>query len=415
MANFEVTAEPRSVGMSAERLAKLDSYLAGYVERERLAGWSMAVQRNGQVVHASTHGMADVAAGTKMASDTIYRIYSMTKPLTSVAAMMLWEDGKLQLTDPVSKFIPSFGELKVFKRGSSTAPLFEGLTEPMRVWHLLTHTSGLTYGFLMSHVVDEMYRKAGFEWGMPPGKNLEEVCDLLAELPLLFQPGSEWNYGVSTDVLGRVVEVASGMALDEFIASRICEPLGMVDTSFYVPEDKLDRLAELYGRHPGTKKATPLSMAGAAAKSKPTCLMGGGGMVSTMGDYMRFADMLRRGGVADPTVGGARLLSPRTVAYMATNHLPGNADLSEIGRPIFSETTQEGFGFGLGFSVLMDVARAKTAGSVGDFGWGGAASTTFHVDPVEDMVVLFMTQLMPSSTYPLRPYIRQLVRQAIID
>jgi len=189
----------------------------------------------------------------------------------------------------------------------------------------------------------------------------------------------------------------------------------MVDTSFYVPEDKLDRLAELYGRHPGTKKATPLSMAGAAAKSKPTCLMGGGGMVSTMGDYMRFADMLRRGGVADPTVGGARLLSPRTVAYMATNHLPGNADLLEIGRPIFSETTQEGFGFGLGFAVLMDVARAKTAGSVGDFGWGGAASTTFHVDPVEDMVVLFMTQLMPSSTYPLRPYIRQLVRQAIID
>lgn len=415
MADLKVTAEPRSVGMSAERLAKLDSYLAGYVERERLAGWSMAVQRNGQVVHASTHGMADVAAGKKMASDTIYRIYSMTKPLTSVAAMMLWEDGTLQLTDPVSKFIPSFGELKVFKRGSSTAPLFEGLTEPMRVWHLLTHTSGLTYGFLMSHVVDEMYRKAGFEWGMPPGKNLEEVCDLLAELPLLFQPGSEWNYGASTDVLGRVVEVASGMALDEFIASRICQPLGMVDTSFYVPEDKLDRLAELYGCHPGTKKATPLSMAGAAAKSKPTCLMGGGGMVSTMGDYMRFADMLRRGGVADPTVGGARLLSPRTVAYMAMNHLPGNADLSEIGRPIFSETTQEGFGFGLGFSVLMDVARAKTAGSVGDFGWGGAASTTFHVDPVEDMVVLFMTQLMPSSTYPLRPYIRQLVRQAIID
>jgi CubicO group peptidase (beta-lactamase class C family) len=339
----------------------------------------------------------------------------MTKPLTSVAAMMLWEDGKLQLTDPVSKFVPSFANLKVFQRGSSTAPIFEGLTEPMRVWHLLTHTSGLTYGFLMSHVVDEMYRKAGFEWGMPAGKNLEEVCDLLAELPLLFQPGAEWNYGVSTDVLGRVVEVASGQPLDQFIESRICRPLGMEDTSFHVPEEKLDRLAELYGRHPGTKKATPLTMAGTAAKSPPVCLMGGGGMVSTMGDYMRFADMLRRGGVADPTIGGARLLSPRTVAYMATNHLPGNGDLSEVGRPIFSETTQEGFGFGLGFSVLMDVARAKTAGSVGDFGWGGAASTTFHVDPVEDMVVLFMTQLMPSSTYPLRPYIRQLVRQAIVD
>lgn len=415
MADLKVTAEPRSVGMSADRLAKLDTYLSGFVERERLAGWSMAVARRGQVVHASTYGMADVATGRKMAADTIFRIYSMTKPLTSVAAMMLWEEGKLQLTDPVSKFIPSFEKLKVFKRGSSTAPVFEGLTEPMLVWHLLTHTSGLTYGFLMSHVVDEMYRKAGFDWGVPTGKNLAEICDLLAELPLLFQPGSEWNYGVSTDVLGRVVEVASGMALDDFIGTRICEPLGMVDTSFFVPEEKLDRLAELYGRHPGTKKATPLSVAGAAAKSKPMCMMGGGGMVSTMGDYMRFADMLRRGGVADPTVGGARLLSPRTVAYMASNHLPGNADLSEIGRPISSETTQEGFGFGLGFTVLMDVARAKTAGSLGDFGWGGAASTTFHVDPVEDMIVLFMTQLMPSSTYPLRPYIRQLVRQAIID
>lgn len=415
MADLKVTAEPRSVGLSAERLAKLDAYLAGYVDSGRLAGWSMAVARRGQVVHSSVYGHADLEAGKKMASDTIFRIYSMTKPLTSVAAMMLWEEGRLQLTDPVSRFIPSFGDLKVFKRGSSTAPIFEGLTEPMRVWHLLTHTSGLTYGFLMSHVVDEMYRKAGFEWGMPKGKNLAEVCDLLSELPLLFQPGTEWNYGVSTDVLGRVVEVASGMSLDTFIEERICKPLGMDDTSFYALPDKADRVAQLYARNPATKKAMPLKAAAAAAVQPPDCLMGGGGMVGTIGDYMRFADMLRRGGVADPTLGGARLLSPRTVSYMATNHLPGNADLSEFGRPIFSETTQEGFGFGLGFAVLMDPARAKTAGSLGDFGWGGAASTTFVVDPVEDMVSVFMTQLMPSSTYPLRPYIRQLLRQAIID
>jgi len=415
MADLKVTAEPRSVGLSADRLAKLDAYLAGYVDSGRLAGWSMAVARRGQVVHSSIYGHADLEADKKMASDTIFRIYSMTKPLTSVAAMMLWEEGRLQLTDPVSRFIPSFGDLKVFKRGSSTAPIFEGLTEPMRVWHLLTHTSGLTYGFLMSHVVDEMYRKAGFEWGMPKGKNLAEVCDLLSELPLLFQPGTEWNYGVSTDVLGRVVEVASGMSLDAFIEERICKPLGMDDTSFYAPPDKVDRVAQLYARNPATKKATPLKAAAAAAVQPPDCLMGGGGMVGTIGDYMRFADMLRRGGVADPTLGGARLLSPRTVSYMATNHLPGNADLSEFGRPIFSETTQEGFGFGLGFAVLMDPARAKTAGSLGDFGWGGAASTTFVVDPVEDMVSVFMTQLMPSSTYPLRPYIRQLLRQAIID
>jgi CubicO group peptidase (beta-lactamase class C family) len=415
MADLKVTAEPRSVGMSAERLAKLDAYLAGYVDKGRLAGWSMAVARHGQVVHASTYGHADLEAGKKMASDTIFRIYSMTKPLTSVAVMMLWEDGRLQLTDPVSKFIPSFADLKVFKRGSSTAPVFEGLTEPMRVWHLLTHTSGLTYGFLMSHVVDEMYRKAGFEWGMPKGKNLAEVCDLLAELPLLFQPGSEWNYGVSTDVLGRVVEVASGMPLDEFIDQRICTPLGMDDTSFFAPADKADRVARLYAQNPSTKSAMPLKAAASAAFATPDCLMGGGGMVSTIGDYVRFADMLRRGGVADPTIGGERLLSPRTVSYMATNHLPGNADLAEFGRPIFSETTQEGFGFGLGFTVLMDPARARVAGSTGDFGWGGAASTTFVVDPVEDMISVFMTQLMPSSTYPLRPYIRQLVRQSIVD
>ena len=411
-----MSVRPEAVGLSSRRLENIDAFLQRkYVDSGRMPGTLSLVWRRGEIAHLGVTGMADVARGRKMAEDTIFRIYSMTKPITSVATMMLVEQGLIALDDPVHRFIPSWKDLGVYNGGFMETFRTKRCERPMQVIDLLRHTSGLTYGFLMSHVVDEMYRKAGFEWGMPPGKNLEEVCDLLAELPLLFQPGSEWNYGVSTDVLGRVVEVASGMALDEFIASRICQPLGMVDTSFYVPEDKLDRLAELYGRHPGTKKATPLSMAGAAAKSKPTCLMGGGGMVSTMGDYMRFADMLRRGGVADPTVGGARLLSPRTVAYMATNHLPGNADLSEIGRPIFSEPTQEGFGFGLGFSVLMDVARAKTAGSVGDFGWGGAASTTFHIDPVEDMVVLFMTQLMPSSTYPLRPYIRQLVRQAIID
>ncbi len=415
MGTIQKTADPRNVGLSAERLERLDALLAGYVDKGKLPGWSMAVARRGHVAHASTYGFADVEADKKISPDTIFRIYSMTKPITSVAAMMLWEEAKIQLTDPVSKYIPSFANLKVFKRGSSTAPVFEGITEPMRVWHLLTHTSGLTYGFLMSHVVDEMYRKAGFEWGMPAGKNLEEVCDLLAELPLLFQPGSEWNYGVSTDVLGRVVEVASGMPLDRFIDERICKPLGMDDTAFWTPAEKADRLAMLYGPNPKTRKAVPLTGGAQAALSPPACLMGGGGMVSTIGDYVRFAEMLRRGGVADPTLGGTRLLSPRTVSYMATNHLPNNADLSEFGRPIFSETTQEGFGFGLGFATLDDPARAKTAGSVGDFGWGGAASTTFVVDPVEDMVFVFMTQLLPSSTYPLRPQIRQLVRQAIVD
>lgn len=415
MSDIKLTAQPRNVGMCADRLSRLDDHLKKYVDDGLLPGWLIAVARRGEVVHLSTYGHADVESGTPLSTDTIFRIYSMTKPLTSVATMMLWEEARIDLNDPVSKYIPSFADLKVFKRGSSTAPVFEGVTEPMRVWHLLTHTSGLTYGFLMSHVVDEMYRKAGFEWGVPKGKNLEEVCDLLANLPLLFQPGSEWNYGMSTDVLGRVVEVASGVRLDEFVDARICRPLGMDDTSFWVPAEKAGRLATLYAPTPGTKKAFPLKTQSGFVLQPPDCLIGGGGMVSTAGDYMKFADMLRRGGVAEPTLGGARLLSPRTVAYMASNHLPGSADLSEFGRPIFSETTYEGFGFGLGFSVLQDPARSKMAGSLGDYGWGGAASTVFSVDPVEDMVTLFMTQLLPSSTHPLRPEIRQLVRQSIID
>ncbi|MEY2627852.1 MAG: hypothetical protein RJB08_1611, partial [Actinomycetota bacterium] len=252
MADIKVTADPRNVGLSPERLVRLDNHLKTYVDDGLLPGWVIAVARRGQVVHLSTYGHADVDAGKPIATDTIFRIYSMTKPLTSVAAMMLWEEGRIDLNDPVSKYIPSFENMNVFKRGSSTAPVLEGLTEPMRVWHLLTHTSGLTYGFLMTHVVDEMYRKAGFEWNVPAGKNLEEICDMLAELPLLFQPGSEWNYGMSTDVLGRVVEVASGMQLNEFFEERICKPLGMDDTAFWAPEDKADRVAMLYAPIPGT-------------------------------------------------------------------------------------------------------------------------------------------------------------------
>jgi CubicO group peptidase (beta-lactamase class C family) len=415
MSSIAVTAAPRNVGMSEERLARLDNHLRAYVDDGRLPGWQIAIARHGEVVHLASYGNADTETAQQIESNTIFRIFSMTKPITSVAVMMLWEEGKLELTDPVSKFIPSFDNLSVWKRGSSTSYLLEPVTEPMRVWHLLTHTSGLTYGFLMAHVVDELYRKAGFEWGVPKGANLEQMCDQLAELPLLFQPGTEWNYSMATDVLGRVVEVASGQSLDTFFSERIFTPLHMVDTAFHVTEDKAHRLASLYGAQPTTKKAIHLKEFGAAALRAPTALLGGGGLVSTSGDYMRFADMLRRGGVASPTLGGERLLSPRTLAYMTKNHLPDHADLATFGRPISSETTYEGIGFGLGFSVTLDPVKAKMASSVGDFGWGGAASTAFTVDPEEDMVILFMTQLMPSSAHPLRPQIRQLVHQAIID
>lgn len=415
MTHLAVTASPSSVGMSEERLARLDTHLRSYVDDGRLPGWQVAIARHGEIVHASTYGYADVESDSLLQSDSLFRIFSMTKPITSVAAMMLWEEGKVELTDPVSKFIPAFADLKVWKRGSSTSFVLEPATEPMRVWHLLTHTSGLTYGFLMAHIVDEMYRKAGFEWSVPKGANLEEACAQLAALPLLFQPGSEWNYSVATDVLGRVVEVVSGKTLDEFFAERIFAPLQMVDTSFGAREDNGHRLASLYGMNPANRKAVSLKEFGAAALHKPKALLGGAGLVSTSADYMRFADMLRRGGVASPALGGERLLSPRTMSYMTKNHLPGNSDLAGFGRPISSETTYEGIGFGLGFSVTLDPVKAKMASSVGDFGWGGAASTAFTVDPVEDLVILFMTQLMPSSAHPLRPQVRQLVHQAIVD
>jgi CubicO group peptidase (beta-lactamase class C family) len=281
----------------------------------------------------------------------------------------------------------------------------------MEMWHLFTHTAGLTYGFMYSHSVDQMYRNAGFEWGTPPDKDLAGICDMLAALPLLFQPGAEWNYSMSIDVLGRVVEVLSGMSLGEFMKKRIFDPLGMTDTAFFVPEDKTDRLAALYVMNPADRKAMRLDAMAGGATRKPLAEMGGGGLVSTMSDYMKFAMMLRNGG----ELGGVRILSPRTVSYMASNHLPDGADLSEFGRPLFAETAFDGVGFGLTMSVTLDPVKAKVPGSVGDFGWGGAFSTIFTVDPAEDLVYLFMTQLMPSSAHPIRPQFKQLVHQALVD
>ena len=280
----------------------------------------------------------------------------------------------------------------------------------MRIWHLLTHTSGLTYGFHHTHPVDAMYRAAGYEWGSPPGVDLAAACDAWASLPLVFQPGTEWNYGVSTDVLGRVVEVASGQTLDEFFRERIFEPLGMNDTGFSVGAADLDRLAALYIPGPGGV-ATRMDAIGDQAKAPPDLLSGGGGLVSTAADYHRFTQMLLRGGELD----GVRLLGPRTVHYMTDNHLPGGADLEQVGRPLFAETTFDGVGFGLGFSVVMNPVANKVLSNAGEFAWGGAASTAFWVDPVDDITCVFLTQLLPSSTYPIRSELKPLVYQALID
>ena len=402
-------ADPTTLGFDPDRLRRIDAHLSRYVDDGRLAGWQVAVTRGGELAHHSTYGMRDLASGAEWTDDTIVRMYSMSKPITSVAAMMLYEEGAFQLKDPVSKFIPAFASTPVYRSGSFTAPVTEPQTEPMRIWHLLTHTSGLTYGFHNSHATDAIYRNNGFEWGIPQGLDLEGCCDRWASMPLVFQPGSEWNYGVSTDVLGRVVEVVSGMALDEFFRTRIFEPLGMVDTEFWVPEEKQDRFAELYFRDPSTTKAT--KMPGGSLDHRPTMLGGGGGLCGTIADYRRFCQMLLNKGELD----GHRLLGSRTVDYMTQNHLPGNADLEEYGRPLFAETTFDGVGFGLGFSVNMDTASNRVLGSAGSYSWGGAASTVFWNDPGEDLSVVFLTQLLPSSTYPLRPYLQQLVYQALVD
>jgi CubicO group peptidase (beta-lactamase class C family) len=411
MAEVEVEVDPQEVGLAADRLERLGRHLRGYVERGQLPGWSVALTRAGKVVHVEHAGTADLAGERPVGPDTIWRVFSMTKPVTAVAALMLWEEGAFELKDPVHAFVPSFRDQRVYRSGSSLAMVTEPLRDPMQLWHLFTHTSGLTYGFLRAHPVDERYRQAGFDWDESFGGDLAAACDAWASVPLLFQPGSEWNYSVSTDVLGRVVEVVAGMPLDEFFRTRIFGPLGMTDTAFWCPEAQQHRLAQLTMPGAGPeRRAVATGALGERATRPPALLSGGGGLVSTLGDYQRFVTMLRNGGELD----GVRLLSPRTVRMMASNHLPGGADLEAFGRPLFAETTFDGVGFGLGVSVTIDPIKGKVPGSVGDYGWGGAASTYFWVDPVLDLTVLFMTQLWPSSSWPLRSQLKQLVHQAVV-
>ncbi|WP_439382229.1 serine hydrolase domain-containing protein [Amycolatopsis lexingtonensis] len=409
MAELKVEVDPAEAGFDADRLARLDAHFDRYVEDGRLPGWLAVVSRHGRVVHVGRGGHRDVEADLPVETDTLWRIFSMTKPITSVAAMMLVEEGLLELDDPISRWLPEFASPRVYVKGSALAPFTEPATSPIRVWHLLTHTAGLTYGFHHGHPVDAIYRAAGFEWGTPPGADLAECSRQWAALPLVFQPGTEWNYSIATDVLGRLVEVVSGLPLDEFFSSRIFTPLGMTDTDFVATS--ASRLAALYVRDPASGRAVRNDAFGKSGTSRPDCLSGGGGLVSSAGDYWRFTEMLLRGGELD----GVRLLSPRTVALMASNHLPGHVDLEAFGRPLFAEMPFDGHGFGLGFSVLEDPVKARTLSSAGEFAWGGAASTAFWVDPDEGLTVGFYTQLLPSSTYRLRPQLRTLVYQALLD
>jgi CubicO group peptidase (beta-lactamase class C family) len=403
--------DPDRVGFDPARLARIDQHFGRYVDDGRLAGWQIVVTRRGEIAHSSTYGLRDLEAGTPVEPDTLWRIYSMTKPITSVAAMMLWEEGRFELTDPIDRYLPEFADVRVYDKGSALKPYTVPAIEPIRIWHLLTHTSGLTYGFAQVSVVDALYRAAGYDLSVPAGADLATACRDLARLPLLFQPGSSWNYGVSTDVLGRLIEVVSGQRLDEFFAERIFRPLGMTDTRWWVDEADAKRLAALYAPHPATGKAFRADTIGRAALAEPTWHSGGGGLISTAADYHRFTQMLLRGGELD----GVRLLGPRTVRFMTRNHLPDGRDLASFSPAGFAETVLDGVGFGLGFAVVLDPVPARVPSSVGEYYWGGLASTAFWVDPVEEVTALLFTQLMPSSTYPLRPQLRQLVYSALID
>jgi CubicO group peptidase (beta-lactamase class C family) len=406
-----VEVEAGQVGLDAGRLGRIDRHFARYVDDGRLPGWLVLVARHGRVAHLASYGVRDLEAGLPVEADTRFRIYSMTKPVTAVAAMQLYEEGAFALKDPVAEFLPAFADLAVYRDGPAADPVTVPATRPMRLWHLLTHTAGLTYGFHRAHPVDAMYRAAGFEWVAPAGRDLAACCDAWAGLPLLFEPGHGWNYSVASDVLGRVVEVVSGQPLDRFFAERIFGPLGMADTGFWVEEAAAGKLAALYGADPGGGRPVRNDRLGGLALRRPDCLSGGGGLVSTAADYHRFTRMLLGRGELD----GVRVLGSRTLAYMARNHLPGGADLESFGRPLFAETTFDGVGYGLGFAVLLDPVANKVLSSAGELAWGGAASTFFWVDPAEQLSAIFLTQLMPSSAYPLRSQLRQLVYQALVD
>lgn len=405
-------------GMSTARLGRIDRYLQeNYISTGKIAGALTLVARRGEIAHFSAVGEMDAERAKPMREDTIFRIYSMSKAITSVALMQLYQDGRFQLDDPVEKFIPSWKDQRVWLGGAYPNFATKAPERPMNIRDLLSHQSGLTYGFHFRNSVDAAYRQmgimAGGANGMGPAEApLADSIEKLAKVPLLFSPGTAWNYSVSSDVCGYLVEVISGKPFDEYLKQNVFAPLGMVDSGFSVPDEKIDRFAACYVPTVGGGRLLQDDPQTSSYRSAPKLLSGGGGLVSTARDYFRFAQMLCNKGIFE----GERLLSRKTVELMSMNHLPNGADLLAVSPPgQFSEAATAGTGFGLGFSVLFDLAKAQIAGSPGQFAWGGAASTAFWIDPVEEVVLVFMTQLLPSSTYPFRRELQVLVNAAIDD
>jgi CubicO group peptidase (beta-lactamase class C family) len=398
--------DPGRLGLSGERLEHLSRWGAALVADGKLAGISTLVARHGEVAHLACHGMADLATGTAMAPDTICRIYSMTKPITSVAVMMLHEEARFQLDDPISRFIPEFRDMRVLVGGSRLRQTLEPAQRPITIRDLLIHTAGLTYGFLEASPVDALYRQNGIEF-QTSDATLAELVSRVADLPLLSQPGQAWNYSIATDVLGHLVAVVSGIEFGDFLRSRILAPLGMTDTDFLVPESKDARFAANYTRHPKDGRLVPIDPAMVGRFTQPRAIAsGGGGLVGTAPDYLRFCRMILGHGELD----GVRLLGRKTVDLMLADH----AGPAMVGPGLMRlGGGQAGIGFGLGFAVLVDPAAAQITGSVGEAAWSGAASTAFFIDPLEDMAVILMTQFMPAGTYPLQRDLRVLTYQAL--
>lgn len=402
-------SDPEDLGFNPERLQRIDALLkARYIDPGRLPHAALLIGRGDEIAHLSLQG--DARAGQPLRQDAIFRIASMSKPITSVAFMQLVEEGRIALSDPVTKVIPEWKKLGVFVAGGGDMPFVSRPPKTeMRMIDLLRHTSGLTYGFQERTPIDAAYRARKLE--AFHGPDLETLLTVLADIPLQFDPGTSWNYSIATDILGAIIQRLDDKPLDQAIADRITRPLGMVDTHFQLPAEKLDRVPDCYAFHP--EKRMRLWDAGekTAWGRKPNQLSGGGGLASTLADYHRFCRMLLNQGELD----GERIIARKTLDLMTANHLPGGGDLTQHSTALFSEAENAGVGFGLGFATTLDPAQTMIPGSRGDFYWGGMFSTAFFVDPAEAIIMIFMTQLMPSSSYPVRREIKTMLYSALAD
>ena len=400
------TALPQQVGFDPGRIERITEVFTSYVKSGKLPGTVALVARHGRIAYFEANGLKDIESGEPMELDTIFRIYSMTKPITTVGAMILYEEGRFHLNDPISKYIPEFKGLKVLVGDETGGARVVDATRPPTVQDLMRHTAGFTYGVFGDTMVDRMYRDTKL---LGEDVSLQDLVVRLADIPLQYQPGTRWHYSVSVDILGYLIEVLSGQTLDEFLRERVFLPLDMNDTAFTVAPEKLSRFSTCYGPNreasngDGQPLIKPIDQPATSHYARDRkFLSGGGGLVSTARDYARFLQMMLNGGELD----GKRILSHKTVEFMTRNHLPSR---------ILDQEPLSGAGFGLGFAVVLDAPQSGVLSSEGEYNWGGYASTEFWVDPKEDLFAILMTQLIPSSTYPLKSDFKVALYQALTD